>query len=112
MHLNSYNCVLCVENVEEDINHLFFCCPFSSTYWLYLNIQCDTSLDFQTMMLRATESFNSVVFREMVIMSMWAIWTHRNSIIFDEGFLSCMKAVTLRVKPRIKDKILIWLSSL
>ncbi|KAF8723006.1 hypothetical protein HU200_022152 [Digitaria exilis] len=112
MHLDSYNCVLCVENVEEDIKHLFFCCPFLSTCWLYLNIQWDTSLDFQTMMLCARESFNSVVFREVVIMSMWAIWTQHNIIIFDEGFLSCMKAVTLRVKPRIKGKILIWLSSL
>lgn len=30
MHLDSYCGVLCVVNIEEDIMHLFFECPFSS----------------------------------------------------------------------------------
>lgn len=30
MRLDSYDCVLCVEHVEENIMHLFFGCPFSS----------------------------------------------------------------------------------
>ncbi|KAF8645695.1 hypothetical protein HU200_066123 [Digitaria exilis] len=44
-------------------------------------------------------------------MVMWAIWMHRNSIIFDGGscwqrsFVEGMKAVTLRVKPHIRDMI-------
>ncbi|KAF8666412.1 hypothetical protein HU200_053519 [Digitaria exilis] len=55
-------------------------------------------------------------------MAMWTILMHHNSIIFDGGSLSfaCwqgsffegMKAVTLRVKPHLKDKIVVWLSSL
>jgi hypothetical protein len=38
MFLPSYTCVLCVENVEEDIRHLFFSCPFSDAFWTYLGI--------------------------------------------------------------------------
>jgi hypothetical protein len=37
MFLPSYICVLCVQNVEEDIGHLFFGCPFSDAYWTYLD---------------------------------------------------------------------------
>ncbi|KAF8712024.1 hypothetical protein HU200_028854 [Digitaria exilis] len=122
MQLDSHNCVLCVENVEEDIMHLFFECPFAGACWIYLDIHWDTSLDFQTMLLRARERFDSVIFTEVVIMAMWALWTHGNSIIFYDGFLSFawwrktffegMKAVTLRVQSPLKDKILAWLSSL
>lgn len=40
MQLDSYHCVLCVENVDEDIMHIFFECPFSSACWTYLNVHC------------------------------------------------------------------------
>ncbi|KAF8724304.1 hypothetical protein HU200_021333 [Digitaria exilis] len=40
------------------------------------------------MFLRAREGFNSVIFREVVIIAMWSIWKHRNSIIFYGGSLS------------------------
>lgn len=53
-------------------------------------------------------------------MAMWTLWTRRNSIIFYDGSLSFawwnrkfvegMNAVTLRVKPLIKDRINLWLS--
>jgi hypothetical protein len=38
MFLESYNCVLCVENQEEYIHHVFFGCPFSQGQWIYLVI--------------------------------------------------------------------------
>lgn len=53
MQLDTYSCVLCVENIEEDIQHIFFECPFSNNCWTFLNIYWDTSLDFQFMLLRA-----------------------------------------------------------
>lgn len=74
------------------------------------------------MLLRSRERFGSVFFREVIIMVMWALWNHRNTIIFDAGFLSFawwrksffkeMKTVTLRVQPHLKDQILAWMSSL
>ncbi|KAF8742584.1 hypothetical protein HU200_013586 [Digitaria exilis] len=82
MYLDSYHRVLCVENVDDDVTHLFFLCPFSSACWTYLDINWDTTLDFQTIMLRARESFGSDIFREVIIMSTCALWTHRNSILW------------------------------
>lgn len=89
---------------------------------LFWDIQWDLSLDFQTMILRARQRFNSVIFREVIIIAMWSIWKHRNSLIFDGASLSFgawrtifvdgMKAVSLRAKPLVKDRIICWLSSL
>jgi len=31
MHLSYYNCVFCTVNVEEDLDHLLFHCPFAIT---------------------------------------------------------------------------------
>jgi hypothetical protein len=67
MSLPSYTCVLCVENLEEDIRHLFFVCPFSDACWTYLGVQWDLSLDFEAMVLHARLHFNSMIFREIVI---------------------------------------------
>lgn len=33
MHLQSYLCVLCNENVEETVEHLFLHCAFASSCW-------------------------------------------------------------------------------
>ncbi|KAF8665227.1 hypothetical protein HU200_054123 [Digitaria exilis] len=74
------------------------------------------------MLLRARERFGLTIFREIIIMAIWAIWTHRNSIIFYNTTLSFatwrrtftkgMKAVTSRAKPLVKESIKTWLSSL
>lgn len=92
----------------------FFECPFSQGCWLFLDIHWDTSLNF-----RARQLFGLTIFREIIIMAMWAIWTQRNSIIFDATTLSFatwrrnfsdgMKAVTLRAKPLLKDNINSWM---
>lgn len=95
---------------------------FSGACWIYLDIRWDTSLEFQIMLLRARERFDLVISGEVIIIPMWALWTHRNGIIFYAGVLSFanwkrsfvdgMQTVTLWVKPPIKDKLNVWLSSL
>ncbi|KAF8646341.1 hypothetical protein HU200_065918 [Digitaria exilis] len=64
------------------------------------------------MFLHARQRFASAIFREIIIMAMWSLWTRRNSIIFDRSFIEGMKAVSLRVTPQYRDKLTIWLSSL
>lgn len=102
--------------------HLFYNCPFSQACWIFLDIHWDTTLDFQTMVLRARERFDSVIFWKVIIMAMWSIWPHRNNIIsygaslsfasWRRNFIEGMKAVTLRAKPQIKDKLIFgWVVS-
>jgi hypothetical protein len=81
-----------------------------------------SSLDYQAMVLNARLRFNSIIFREVFIVGCWAIWCHRNDIIFDGFLLSFLlwksffvqelQAVALRAKPRVRDKIKIFLCSL
>jgi hypothetical protein len=115
-------CSLGVEGLEEDFKHLFFSCPFSDACWTFLGVHWDLSLDFQHMVLMARLNFNSVIFREVLIIGCWAIWCHRNDIIFDSATLSFsswkstfvreLSAVSPRAKPSVKNKLLLYLSSL
>jgi hypothetical protein len=77
-----------VDGLEEDFKHLFFSCPFSDACWTFLGIHWDPTLDFQHMVLKARLNFSSVIFREVFIIGCWAIWCHRNDIIFDGVSLS------------------------
>jgi hypothetical protein len=114
-------CSLC-ENVEEDVRHLFFECPFSDACWTYLGVDWDPNLDFQAMVLNVRLHFNSIIFREVFIIDCWAIWCHRNDIIFDDASLSFslwkrffvkeLKVVAIRAKPRVRDKLNLFLCSL
>jgi hypothetical protein len=122
MFLPSYSCVLCVQHVEEDVKHLFFGCPFSQACWAYLGVNWNLDLDFQLMILHARLQFNLIIFREVFIIGCWAIWCHRSDIIFDSASLSFLlwrrffvkelKAVALRAKPCVKDKLTLFLCNL
>ncbi|KAF8693291.1 hypothetical protein HU200_038675 [Digitaria exilis] len=82
MNLDAYCCILYVDNVEEDIFHLFFECPFSQPRWIFLGIDWGISLNHHIMFLHAKEKFGSNIFREIIIIAMWVLWVHRNIIIF------------------------------
>ncbi|KAF8755765.1 hypothetical protein HU200_011234 [Digitaria exilis] len=75
------------------------------------------------MIITARATFGNAIFWEIVIVALWSIWKHRNSIIFFYGeslsfnkwrlyFFQEMSLVTLRVKSGLKDKINVCLSSM
>ncbi|KAF8698097.1 hypothetical protein HU200_035610 [Digitaria exilis] len=64
------------------------------------------------MLLRAREPFGLSIFRDIIIMALWAIWMHHNSIVIERTFTEGMKMVISRSKPLVKESINIWLSSL
>lgn len=72
MYLDSYDCVQCVEHVEETRWHLFFECPFSQACWIFLGINWDTDLEPLEMFTQAWQDFGSSIFREVVVLSCWA----------------------------------------
>jgi hypothetical protein len=71
------------------------------------------------MVLHARIQFNSVICREIFIIGCWSLWCHRNDIIFyisslsfsqwRRFFISELQTVSLRVKPRVQEKIRIFL---
>ena len=46
MHLPDYQCVLCHCNMDEDLAHLLFDCPFAAACWNWLQIQIEQQMDF------------------------------------------------------------------
>jgi hypothetical protein len=64
-----------VEGLEEDFKHMLFSCPFNDACWTFLGVHWDLLLDFQHMVLMALLNFNSVIYREILIIGCWAIVT-------------------------------------
>ncbi|KAF8686674.1 hypothetical protein HU200_043505 [Digitaria exilis] len=65
---------------------IFFICSLSvplvrlvESSWVLIG---GTSLNHQIIFLRAREKFGSYIFREIIIIAIWALWVHRNIIIF------------------------------
>jgi hypothetical protein len=122
MEIPDYNCVMCNGNSEESLFHLFFDCPFSKSCWNFINIQWDTSLTPQNMLIKGRRLFNSRIFRKVIMVSGWTIRCHRNAIIFDgadislshwkEAFKDEFGLVIIRAKPSISTLLNNWLSSL
>lgn len=81
-------CFLCSDNVEEDINHLFFSYPFASTYWTSIGVQWNMVLDVHERILETQRSFSADFFMEILVLASWEIWKVRNSIIFDNDVAS------------------------
>jgi hypothetical protein len=54
MFLDSYNCVLCLQNTEETYQHLFLHCPFAQQCWNLIHIDIPLNEDFP----EVTEFFN------------------------------------------------------
>lgn len=63
--------------------HLFFTCSFSRWCWTFLGVQWNANLDIMEMVIQARRDFGLKIFREIIIVASWAIWTHRNEVIFD-----------------------------
>jgi hypothetical protein len=88
MELDDYSYVLCRQNVEESLFHLFFECHFNKWCWRFVKVQWNTSLSPQDMLIRARRQFNSIFFREIIMVAGWMIWCHRNAVIFDGAAVS------------------------
>jgi len=82
MELQDYNCVLCINPMEESLNHLLLHCPFAISCWNWLQIQVNPDSNVP----QAMESFKAQLqvpfFMEIIILMCWTIWKARNGLIF------------------------------
>lgn len=114
--------VLCV---PQGVKRLFFICSssavFSNWCWRLMHVRWNLGLSALEMLLQARRDFNSVIFREIIIVGAWAIWKHRNEIVFDGVALSLRRwkqifkdelgLVVIRAKPSLKQVLEPWLSN-
>jgi len=116
------HCVLCNDQVVEDINHLFFDCPFSTICWNKIGLSWDTSLNIHSRLEKASYSFDSTYFVEIFTIATWEIWNIRNGKIFNGNSVSIQlwtvgfKAQVLqqlhRVREDVRLAIVQWLDTI
>ncbi|RCV38080.1 hypothetical protein SETIT_8G113200v2, partial [Setaria italica] len=102
----------------ETLAHLFFTCTFSQWCWRFLHIRWDLSQVGVDMIIAARRDFNSRIFREILMVACWAIWKHRNEVIFDGVPLSLgrwksifreeFSIILHRAKPYLKLELETW----
>jgi hypothetical protein len=77
------NYVLCSHGQEETLQHLFFECEFLQSCWSALHIVWNLSLSLMDMIKQQHSQFPYSCYMEVIILGTWAIWIHRNGIIFN-----------------------------
>jgi len=122
MHLESYNCVLCQNTVEESTQHLFLSCQFAKDCWNLIGIAIQTDNDVFTAINQIRDQSHPVFFMAVIILMCWAIWTARNDVIFKRTpasflsvkalFLKELKLLSLRAKTRFSETFDLWIQNL
>lgn len=82
MFLETYDCVLCNDQSEETIEHLFISCPFAIQAWHSINLQVNSDLQPLQNLEFLKNQINQSFFMEVIIIFCWAIWMTRNNLIF------------------------------
>jgi hypothetical protein len=122
MELDSFDCVFCVNSVEETCQHLFLQCPFASQCWPIIQIEAPISTMFPEASTQIKDQMQSQFFMATTILMCWSIWTARNKLIF-EGVQPSIPAVKLsfqkemllllhRVKDRLHENFQAWIQIL
>ena len=81
-YVENTSCVLCTDAPMEYMQHLFFGCDFSQTFWWRLNQEWNYDLDLYEMLLDGHARASHSSFKECLIIGCWSLWIHRNNIIF------------------------------
>lgn len=82
MHLESYNCVLCLQNTEETCQHLFLRCPFANQCWQLIHIDIPLNVDFLEIADYFKDRLHTQFLMAAVVLMCWTIWATRNDLIF------------------------------
>ena len=115
-------CVLCHLQVREDMDHLFFNCLFSQRVCNFLQIDWSQGNTMTEIVVNARRDFNKPFFAEVVFTACWNIWLIRNAKVvthirpsfnhWRRTFVHDMSLLSFRIKPRFKDSLVRWVTSL
>jgi hypothetical protein len=119
---DGYNCVLCLEDVEESVEHLFFDCHSAACRWFALGITWNAHLNIHQKIQAAKLDFAQPFFMEIFMIGAWCIWNERNDLIFNgkppclAAWKSAFKAQVsehlIRIEASLHPSILLWLQAL
>jgi hypothetical protein len=70
---DGYNCVLCLEDVQESVEHLFFDCQSATCRWFALSITWNAHLNIHQKIQVAKLDFAQPFFIEIFMIGAWCI---------------------------------------
>jgi hypothetical protein len=85
MHLQSYNRVLCSNNVEETLTHLFWDCTFELNCWSYLFPNKKRGSSSYDELCLMAQLIPAEIALDTILMGCWSIWSIRNDKIFHQA---------------------------
>jgi len=113
---------MCASAVEEDIEHLFFSCPFAGSCWSKLRIHWHVAVNIQDRIGQTARRSNIPLFMEVFLIATWEIWNLRNARICDNGrpmlrlwlhnFKQQAQLQLLRVREIDKPPFVQWLNTI
>jgi hypothetical protein len=74
--------VLCSQNIEESVHHLFLQCEFAKQCWEFIEVGIPPDSEFPDCMFFLRDAGHFQFYMEAIILICWAIWTTRNAFIF------------------------------
>lgn len=84
MHLDDYNCEMCILQKEETIHHLFLRCNFAKACWASIGLFAPTTVVNADIAIRRFKRQLQISFyMEVIILMSLAVWKTRNRWIFD-----------------------------
>jgi hypothetical protein len=101
---DGYNCPLCLNDLEETMEHLFFDCPSATNRWFALGIQWNENSNIHHKILLAEQQFNLPFFMEIFMIGARAIWNERNDYVFNHKPPSCA-SWKARFKSEVRDHL-------
>jgi len=117
-----YSCPVCLLDVEETRDHLFFGCSYARERWHILNINFNGNLGIYQRIKSAKRCFTQPFFMEIFMIGAWCIWQERNAVVFENVApdlhrwkATLIKEVLLhfpRINPSLHAPIQQWLSLL
>jgi hypothetical protein len=117
-----YSCALCLEDVEESVEHLFFDCQSAACRWFALGISWNDHPNIHQKLQAAKLDFAQPYFMEIFMIGAWCLWNETNDLIFNgkppclAAWKSAFKAQAsnhlIRIKASLHPSILLWLEAL
>jgi hypothetical protein len=122
-HLDEgYSCALCLDNVEETLEHLFFECSTAVSRWFCIGFVWDMQGSIFQMIERQRSMLQLPFFMEVFMIAAWCIWNERNAWIFNGktpslaawklSFANEVKLHLHKISPVFHLPVMNWLSSL
>ena len=121
-YLEDTACVLYSDDLMEYMQHLFFGCDFSQSFWWRLNQEWNYDLGLYEMLLDGYGRSGHSCFKECLIIGCWSLWNNRNTLIFDNGHLRIDICISLfreffslvmhKAKPSLQEGMQQWLDAM